>query len=228
MAFGICVICLIVPVYWCISSAILEIKHEYSYGRYASSFLKEHNLEDSLIFASWGKNDSLIGVEENNILQQNTFFVAFPVLVNAYYDHNICMNLNCGNDNEAYMHYKTASEEENTDNITAWREAGIPDVIIGKVGIDQVYDELSYDDYTLVDSLPINYIWKTSYIESVVPVYVRSDILEEHGLETIDDDRVRLWMEGFKITDEMREQFEQGVSAEEILKPYLDAMFGVE
>ena len=57
---------------------------------------------------------------------------------------------------------------------------------------------------------------------------MRSDLLEEYGIEPSEDLAYLYWTEGLRVTDEMREAYESGVPVEEILKPYLDAMFGPE
>ena len=215
--------------YWCVSAVVSEIQIEYSYGRYASNFITEHNLDNSLIFSAWGTSAELARCEERDELLHNTSFVGNPVVVNAYFSKNICFNLNLGNDDEAFMHYKISSEYEDQLNKAAWRNNGDPDIIIGKTDLEQVYDDVSNDAYTFVDSFPINYIWKTSVTKSLIPIYARKDIISDYNLEPIgDDDILNLLINGFTITDDMREQYENGVPIGEILKPYLDAMFGEE
>ena len=222
----ICILCLLVPTYWCIRSAIFEIEDEYSYGRYASSFLRDYNLENCRIFSIWGNSSSDSDIEDDTALRYNTYYVGTPVLINAYFDHNICFNLNCGKDSEAYMHYQVATPREDEENITTWRNAGVPDIILGKANINQVYYNISYEDYMLVDAFPINYIWKDVENKMTIPVFARKEIMEEYGLEPTKDEVLLYKMEGLSITDEMREQYLNGVPIEEIIKPYLDAIFG--
>ncbi len=224
----VCVVCLMVPMYWCTASSVNEVKEEFSYGRSGAKFLKEHNLTDRLLLAGWGESGTEI-YGADSVPYCNTFAVGAPVLLNAYFDHNICMNLNGGRDNEAYMHYKLPTVTEIDEALAEWREAGIPEVIIGKPDLELLYgDEISYADYTLVKIYQIHYIWKNTVTGGYLSVYVRTDLLDEHHLEPYENDGLKYFADGFTITDEMKEQFENGVPVEEILKPYLDAMFGSE
>ncbi|MBR4656111.1 MAG: hypothetical protein IKO68_05980 [Oscillospiraceae bacterium] len=226
-ALAACAVCLLVPVFWSVSSSISEIQKEYSYGRHAAAFLKEHDLENSRIFSIWGTNASLAGLEEDDGLPHNSDYVGIPVLITAYYDRNICLNLNCGKDDEAYMHYRIASEEEDAESIASWRENGVPDILLGKADLELVFDGIDLDQYTLVEALPVNYIWKTSVSSGILPLCARNDIMDQYQLEPLEDEGINLWFNGFRVTDEMREAYENGVPMEEILKPYLDALFGV-
>ena len=127
------------------------------------------------------------------------------------------------------MYHKFASYKESMTTITEWRKIGIPDVIIGKPDLDIVFSDcITYDDYTLVDVFEMNYTWKLKIRRGSIPVYVRNDLLKKHQLEPLDDDRYNIIYNGFKITDEMRKDYENGVPMEKILKPYLDVMFGPE
>ena len=60
-----------------------------------------------------------------------------------------------------------------------------------------------------------------------MPIYLRNDLLSRYGLEPITG-KEEMMFSGVKVTDEMRAQYESGVPAEEIIKPYLDELFGEE
>jgi hypothetical protein len=122
-----------------------------------------------------------------------------------------------------------ADAAANERNLTAWRSVGPPELILGKPELEQLYENVSYkEDYTMVFAMQSNYIWKNRVSSSRFPMFARNDILERFGLSTLDDDQLKYKIDGFSITPEMREAFENGVPMEEILKPYLDAMFGEE
>ena len=125
------------------------------------------------------------------------------------------------------MHYRIASEEEDAESIASWRENGVPDILLGKADLELVFDGIDLDQYTLVEALPVNYIWKTSVSSGILPLCARNDIMDQYQLEPLEDEGINLWFNGFRVTDEMREAYENGVPMEEILKPYLDALFGV-
>lgn len=222
--------CLIVPLVWSVWASINEARCEYSYGRHASSSLSQFVADKRYIFCGWEDMVSTDPAEIPDGVQRyiNTDMVGAPILINAYFDHNICGNLNGGRDNEAYLHYRIASYAECVEATELWRQKGIPDVIIARPDLSAVYgDAVSYADYTLVDILPMNYIWKTTVMYYRIPVYVRNDLLDEYGLEELESN-LKYFTDGLEITEEMRERFENGEPIEEILKPYLDAMFGEE
>ena len=224
-AIAVCAVCLIVPVYWTAAASVYEIRLDYCFGRTAANYLKEHGLEDKKIFSFWQYEPS----ESGDSVDENVFAQANPVLLSAYFDRNMCYNFNNGDDHEAYMHYKLASSEENEAAHRTWKATGIPDLLLSRPNLEAVYgDEISYEDYPLIQVFPINYIWKNQYRPQKLPLYMRSDLLEEYGIEPSEDLAYLYWTEGLRVTDEMREAYESGVPVEEILKPYLDAMFGPE
>ena len=220
---------LVIPIYWSASSMALEVQYQYSYGRQGSTFLKAHHLEDSRILSYWAMSASITNNDEDLFDgQHNIYYVSVPVPLNAYFDHNICMNLNDGRDDEAYMHYKRATDAEASDAIDRWKSAGVPEILLGQVPVQKIYDGVSKSDYTVVTMFQTNYILKNRIFKQMVPVYARNDVLDQYGLEPFDDAGVLNRLEGLQVTDEMKEQYENGVPVEEILKPYLDAMFGEE
>ena len=227
-AIAACFVCLIVPLYWSIAAAVNEVRWEYSYGRSGAEYIIEHDLDNGLILSEWLESNPEKTSQEL-IQYKNTYAVGYPVLLNAYFDHNICLNLNEGRDDEAYMHYKLPTEEEKKEALIRWRSAGIPEVILGKPDLELLYnEEVSSRDYSLAAVFQIHYIWKTSISGGYIPVYVRNDIMKEHGIEPYEDEGMKYLIEGLPITDEMAEQIRSGVPAEEVLKPYLDAIFGEE
>jgi hypothetical protein len=218
--------CLLLPVYWSMHASVLEVEKEYSYGRSVASFIKAHGLDHCRFLAAWDEGGVTGGNDEE---LSNTFFVSAPVLINAYFDRNLCLNLNNGRDSEAYLHCMRADAASNERNLTAWRSVGPPELILGKPELEQLYENVSYkEDYTMVFAMRSNYIWKNRVSSSRFPMFARNDILERFGLHALDDDQLKYKIDGFSITPEMREAFENGVPMEEILKPYLDAMFGEE
>ncbi len=226
--------CLGVSVFWNVMASVNDVRYEYSYGRSTSKWMREHHLEESRIFAGWGwggwdgkTSAELESDPSDKRLSEDVYFVGNAVLINAYFDHNTCMNLNLGKDDEAYMHYRIATWDEIAYAKEEWKKAGYPELILGKVPISKIYgDEISYDDYSIVYLVPLNRIWKNYHSAVYIPMYARNDILEEHGLEPVQMEGLNEWLNGVVITDEMREQYANGVPVEEILKPYLDAFFG--
>ncbi len=218
--------CLLMPVYWTVSASIREFRLDYSYGRSASAFLKDNGLDERLILCTWGADSSegyaeIVGHED----YLNTWEVGLPVLVCAYLDHNVFLNLGGGRDGEAYMHYRMASYEESLEMMAAWRGKGIPEVLLGRPELSALYgDAVFLSDFALVAVPEVNYIWKNRDYHGIVPIFLRNDLLEEYQLEPILDAKYGM-VTGFSITDEMWEQYESGIPMSEVIKPYWDAMF---
>lgn len=216
--------CLVIPVYWNVAACIIDIEAEYCPGRSAATWIREHALENNNFMSVWGQGDP-----SNELLYNNTNLVGLPVVINPYFERNISMNLNFGRDDEGYMHYRISTKDENTKALQNWKSNGAPDILLGKVRLEEVFgDEVSYDDYAVVNLFLSNRIWKNQKSSSKIPVFARNAILEDHNLEPLVNQGLEYYMNGLQITEEMIEQLENGVPAEEVLKPYLDAMFGEE
>ena len=222
--------CVLVPLVWTAWASINDIRYEYSYGRHAKKLLEPLIADGYRLFCGWQVYGSIENESSAVELEPyiNVDMVGAPILINAYFPHNTCVNLNGGRDSEGYMHYRIASYQRSLETVKAWRENGAPDIIVSRPDLSLVFgDAISYDDYALVDLLPMDYIWKTTIMMNKIPVYVRKDIAEKNNLEDLSS-YLSFFYDGLKITSEMRERFENGEPVEEILKPYLDAMFGPE
>ena len=222
------VACMVIPLYWSVSASIHEIQKNYAFARSMAAFLQEQGLDSGTrIFAPYSYGGSIFPEAEGNEDYICTDIIGGAVPLNAYFDRNIVFNLNNGNDEEAYVHYKIANYEESRAKVADWREMGPPDVVIGFPALESVYgDSVSSADYTCVYKRNISFLWKNTANNGYSVIYVRNDLLDRYDLEAVDDWDLRYWNEGITITDEMREEFSNGVPMEEILKPYLDAMFG--
>ena len=223
-------ICLLMPIYWTVSAAIRDIQLEYSYGRSAASFFKENQLDNRTILSAYGQNSSDIYREQIGVEDYiNTYDNALPVPICAYLNHNIFLNLGNGLNEEAYMHYRIADYEKSKYDLAEWASAGIPEVLLGKPELEPIYgNETSIYDYSLVAVFKVNYIWKNQTSRGNVPVFIRNDLVEKSGLEPLKGLKYESVYFGIPtVTEKIRERYENGESMEEILKPYLDAMFGL-
>lgn len=223
--------CLLVPIFWTISASVNDIRLKYSYGRSASAFLKENGMEDLVFLSSYGEYSSKnyaehIGHED----YLNTYENGLPVLICAYLNRNNFINLNNGRDDEGYMHYQMAGYEKSKHELEKWESEGIPDALLGNPELKPIYgDTLNIQDFSLVVVEEVNYIWKTDIYHGIVPIFLRNDLLDVFGLEKITDLKYDAMFMGIPtVSKEIRERYQNGESIEDILKPYLDAMFGEE
>lgn len=218
-----------VPLYWCVTASLHEITNNYCFARNVADFLKKNNLEDRLILCEWNDSGSIFPKSEGNNDYINNYVIGTAALINAYFENNICFNLNEGNDNQAYVIHKVANYEQSRAAVDQWRVKGSPDVIIGHPNLEYVYgNKISYDSYALVYVCKSGFIWKNAMSKGVLPIYLKRSLLDEYHLDIISDPKLEYWTDGLIITDEMRQDYENGVPMEEILKPYLDVMFGPE
>lgn len=215
--------CLLIPLYWCVKAAINDIKYPYCYGREAATFLKDAELSNKLVLSDW-ISDSIYEKDASaNEQYINTSLATTGVVVNAYYQNNVFFNINNGNGDEAFTYHRVVTCDESAQATARWRSEGIPDVIIGKPDLENVYgDSLSYDDYTLVALCESRFIWKTGMSRGQVPIYLRTDLLDACQLKPIEDKHFALMVEGIDISDEMKEGFENGIPVEELLRPYFE------
>lgn len=219
-------LCLAIPVFWAGAASLNDIKYDYCYSADLAEFIKQNGLESAMILSGWSEEKTLNADTGESEEYPNTFVVANVVPVNAYFKRNLAFNLNFGEDSRAFMYYKKPDPARSASDVEKWREAGIPGLIIGKPDLEQVYgDGIGYGDFSLVAAVEYRFIWKASARVTYMPVYLRNDLLEEYSLEPLSGLEYA-FINGITLTDEMKEQLENGVPIEEILKPYLDAVFG--
>lgn len=182
-----CGFCVVIPLYWFASASVLDIGSNYSYARETASYLKDHGLENNLILCQWNFEGSTFARSEGHDDYINTYIVDSAVTIDAYFSHNICMNLNKGADEYAYVLHKVPDYLESRSMVEEWATMGIPDVIIGQPNLKYVYGNMiSYKDYALVARIESGFIWKNKSATGITRIYVRNDLLDQYGLKEID------------------------------------------
>ncbi len=220
--------CLVIPIIWTVLSSAHDVRYDYYYSRRVAKFLEENNLTNLLILGCWYEDGSLVPFSEGDEDYVNTVMIGTAVPVNAYFEGNIFFNLNHGDSNKGYIYHRRPSHMEAERTLEEWRHRGYPDLIIGKPHLELVYGKaITYSDYKLIALEKSKYIWKTGLTAAKMPVFLRNDLLDQYGLEALEGIEYTA-INGFDFTDEMKERYFNGDSIEEILKPYLDAMFGEE
>lgn len=215
----IILIVMLIPIYWTVSSCILEMRTEYSFGRNISNYIKENQLENMLIVSRWEEECD----ENGKIIYLDTNDVDIPTTFLPYFHSNIVANMNNGRDDMAYLTHRVASDEENKENLAKWKELGIPDVLIGDVDVELMTDgAVTMEDYIPVHEFGIHYIWRGETSDSIGYIYLRKSVAEQLKIPRI------LKNSELIITDEMKEKIKNGEDAEEVLKPELDRLFGEE
>lgn len=222
------VMCLALPIVWTSISAVRDIKYDYCSSKKVASFLKENGLDSTIILGSWNENNSLAPFYEENEGYVNTVMIGTAVPINAHLGKNVFFNLNHNDSERGFIFHRWPTSEESRNDLKEWRSYGVPDVIVGKPDLKLVYgNAYSYADYSLVALVRSKFIWKARCVSAAMPVFLRNDLLDAYGLEALEGVEYAFY-NGVEITEEMRERLYNGESMEDILKPYLDVMFGEE
>lgn len=186
-------VCIVVPVWWSVSAAILDVECSYSCGREIAQFLKVSGLSDAKILAPWELESSNGERDERNTdfyEEMNTNHLAlYTSEINAYFDKNIFLNLNDGRDEYAYFNHKRTSKEDNIRNLQKWKEKGYPDVILDPSSLSVLFgDDKNLPRYYPVYKAKCAMIWKPNCIaneDDFVCLYLREDLIKQYGLEGI-------------------------------------------
>lgn len=231
-ALLLCGACLAAPLYWTAAAAVNEVRYDYGAGRAAAAFLRAHALEDCRILSSWAV--SAPGLPDAGDPDESAcprgVAIGNPVLLSAYFDRNMALNLNDGRDDEAYMRYRLITAEEQRAMYARWRAAGPPDLLLSEADLEALYGgALTKDEYAPVLLHEGRFLWKDNARAYTLPLYLRADLLERYALAPVEmRDTAPAFMRGLSITEEMREAVRNGAEASEVLSPYLDALFGEE
>lgn len=184
---------LLIPFYWTAGASFLDVTQPYYYGREVANFLKNTGLSELKIMGGFDTSVPAVLDEGEDLAKYvNTELVARPVAVMAYFDHNLCLNLNMGRDDAAYALHRIPSADENRETIMAWREMGKPDVIIDEEGMWILLGNKTFqEEYAAVyEYQPYMHIWKAfpSKYNIVYKgyVYLRKDLLSKYGLTAIE------------------------------------------
>ncbi|MEX1376216.1 MAG: hypothetical protein AB1Z23_01970 [Eubacteriales bacterium] len=174
-------ICILIPMYWNISVIINDVRYPYDSKREIAEFIKENNLEDANIMAAFRTLEDCTETEHDclNIQRDAT--------VNAYFGRNIIYSLNDGK--AGYIQHFMADQEYIDQTLAKWREIGAPDVLIGSVDLEYIFDgEITMHDYT-----PVLVAYQQIFVKndsvrlwSAVTVYVRNDLVEAYGLVKVE------------------------------------------
>ena len=203
--------CIVMPICWTITSAVQDIRYEYSYGRETANFLKKSGLDQATIFCGWsdsrGSLDDKIDRADSQYVSTN--FEGTPTLISAYFDHNIVENFNNGQ--EAYLHQHYNTTEENIKDFQTWKKLDPPDVLLDRIdGIEDIFNKrITMNDYSIVYTMKMNYIWKGRRSPYANYLYVRNDLLKKYHLEPIEDDGSSI-LPSYSLTSEQMDGLRSG------------------
>ncbi|MDW7658289.1 MAG: hypothetical protein SCM11_14065 [Bacillota bacterium] len=163
--------CLAVSIYWTVMSSIQDIRINYGYGREAAEFLAQNQLDDLQIMASWSIETH---PASGDIIVDTNMVAGVEIL--PYFTRNIISNLNIGDDRYPFLIHKRT---DNNENLQAWRDMGIPDLLIASPDLSSVFGtSLSINDFVAVKKITSAFIWKDQSQISWLYIYIRRDLLD--------------------------------------------------
>jgi hypothetical protein len=165
-------IVIFISIVWTIVSSVNEIYTPYGEGRDLAKFIKANNLDEYKIMAKWKEytnNETNETVLDTNLI--NT------ICTLPYFDRNIFYNFNTNMPNKCYIIHKVGN---NYENIKEWNKIGTPDVIIGDVNLNTVFDDsINYNDYICVYDAKGSFIWKSEVVDYGTLVYIRKELMNQ-------------------------------------------------
>ena len=167
-----------VNIYWSISSSVLDINRDYSYGHQEYEFLEQNGLLNSPVLADW---------EYMKEIDEGTPAITFScraVNIQPYLQTDIIMNsmYELGS-SYTYLH-KVPTGEKTDGLIKKIQNTGKPVVLLGTAPLMNIYESkyLNFTDYSCVYKHECGTIWKgvPEMIED--RIYVLNEYADEHGL----------------------------------------------
>lgn len=143
-----------------------DISNIYSDSKANVNFIKEHKLENKVIFAQW-----LVYDLSGKLMKNNPTLISYSNIL-PYFDRNIINNHNFGNDKYPYNLHKIVN---NQTYYREWAKGPKPDIKLG-------------------DNFPLNIIWpditkeEDDFIHIVLnkkdnpPIYMKRELARELGL----------------------------------------------
>lgn len=175
-------VCMLIPLYWSISSAIIDVFQPYSWGRDEARFLKENDLTGRTILAQWEGMPGINGESSNAI----TFCSRVTYLLPYLDEDNFLNSIHQMDEGFGMLHKipERALTEQLIENI---RADEVPDIVTGNVSYYSIYgaDGIDMNDYVCVHSEQAGLIWKGVPEPVNNKIFVKKELAEEKKLKVI-------------------------------------------
>jgi len=200
ITFIIITVLIILQIFQNLKSSYNEIIYPSSPAKQIAEYIKENNLDKYKILGSYlsntvykNKKSNILKFEppgrlytDKNNLYEETNIIHFniltlPVVITQYFDKNIFYNLNPDFPQRKYILFKMLKDEDIKKFKSAIREKGIPDIIIGKVNIKEIFteEEISNVNYINVKDFKSCHIYKYKYGCFFHSLYMREDLYNQ-------------------------------------------------
>ena len=159
---------IVIPLYWSISSSVVDVVFNYALGRDEYAFLEEKGYLDSTILAEW---ENMPVAEEGST--PITFSVAVTTIL-PYMDKDAFLNSPAKAGYNYSLIHKPPAKEMTDKLIETIDNAGAPDVIIGSPEYTSIYASgLDFTEYECVCEVDGGLIWKGVPEMRSEKIYVR-------------------------------------------------------
>lgn len=148
---------MIIPLYWSISSSVVDVVYDYSLGRDEYAFLEENGYLDSAILAEW---------EAMPVADENVTPITFSVAVTGilpYMDKDVFLNSPAKAGYNYSLIHKPPARDTTEKLIEDIDNAPLPDIIIGSPNYSQIYtsgSRIRMDEYECACEVEGGLIWK--------------------------------------------------------------------
>lgn len=181
----VCAIVVIIPIYWTISSCLMDVFRSYGTGRGEYDYLVEHGLDDDkyIIFAEWRRvfKDEEVPVDYTRF---DPLLSQPGVNIEPYLNKAIVIN-SPAFIGKSYTYQHEIPDKTYTEKIvTDIASFGTPDIILGKPDFSDLSMDgyVDYNDYVLVYKDIFGNIKKGYISERDTYIYVRKELAEKKGL----------------------------------------------
>ncbi len=176
------------PVGWTIVSLYQEVTPPQFSGKPFVQFLREHQLQNKRIFATWYllRPKDLLAAQKtlypNGI--ENTHYMPLATTLDFYAPQNLFANFN-ENTHHRYNTHQALTEDQNEQTLQTWRRGLPPDLFVGAERLDRLFKDRPEEiqQYAIVYRIEGQHRWKFNKpIKTIVPVYARLELIEPHHL----------------------------------------------
>ena len=178
---GVSALAVAVSLCWTFLACRNEVWFPYGYAEAITEYLDSKGLSDLGIMVRWKSDTDPDGSTYMNVNQ-----TVNGVALNAYYDHNIVVNMNGGEEKETFASHRIPSDEETEKILAAWQKMGLPALSLDKCQIGVLFPEYGDAYRTFYDCIlkaPEYHLWKGDLTYTEHKLYIRKDIVRKYRLE---------------------------------------------
>lgn len=166
---------ILIPLFWTAANLYADSRLSVFSGKETVAFLKENGLLNKRIFSAWGRKNQ----NGRNIHNQT-----WAVQISFYTPKNIFANFH-HQGSKMYNSFEALEGDKET-TFARWRAGGVPEVLVGEVHLEEVWPEMTTEDYIPVYKITSYSFWKFDPPMNIPAfIYVRRDLAQALQLQSI-------------------------------------------